>query len=48
MAAIATAHADGATRPNLTGMVSFKDNTPVKDAAVFIYSAGPKEGRGTL
>ena len=45
---LAAARTEAGALPDLTGIVSARDNTPIKDATVFIYSAGPKEGRGTL
>lgn len=41
-------HAEEAPGPNLTGKVTDADGAPMKDATVFIYTAGPKEGAGVL
>jgi len=35
-------------RPDLTGRVLAQDGSPLPDAAIFVYAAGPKVGRGTL
>lgn len=35
-------------RPDLTGIVRVKGGEPLKDAAVFIYTAGPRFGAGFL
>jgi hypothetical protein len=35
-------------RPDLTGQVLTPDASPLVDATIFIDSAGPKVGRGTL
>ncbi len=40
--------AAGQLRPDLTGNVTDSAGQPVKDAQVFIYTAGPKEGAGVL
>jgi len=37
-----------ASRPDLTGVVKDEDGTPLADASVFIYTAGPKAGNGIL
>ena len=34
--------------PDLTGKVLTEENTPLKGATVFIYTAGPKVGLGTI
>jgi hypothetical protein len=34
--------------PDLTGQVLTDENTPLKGATVFIYTAGPKVGLGTI
>jgi len=39
---------NAAIRPDLTGVVKDQDNGPIKDASVFIFTAGPKEGTGIL
>jgi peroxiredoxin/uncharacterized GH25 family protein len=43
-----TGAADDAGRPNLTGIVRDRSAQPLRDATVFIYTAGPKEGTGVL
>lgn len=35
-------------RPDLTGRVVDPDGNPVKDASVFIYTAGPRVGPGYI
>ena len=35
-------------RPDLTGTVRTKEGAPLKDASVFIYTAGPRVGPGFL
>ena len=37
-----------ARRPDLTGHVFTQGGSPLENATIFIYTAGPKEGRGTL
>src|SRR5688572_3459206 len=37
-----------AARPNLTGIVRDGSAQPLRDATVFIYTAGPREGTGIL
>ena len=37
-----------ATRPDLNGHVFTQNGSPLKDATVFIYTAGPRVGKGTL
>ncbi len=44
----AGAEAKVARRPDLTGSVSAPDGSPLPGASVFVYSAGPKVGRGML
>ena len=34
--------------PDLTGQVLTEENTPLAGATVFIYTAGPKVGLGTI
>jgi hypothetical protein len=34
--------------PDLTGKVLSEEDTPLKGATVFIYTAGPKVGLGTI
>ena len=34
--------------PDLTGQVLTEQDTPLKGATVFIYTAGPKVGLGTI
>ena len=36
------------SRPDLTGRILTPNASPLADASVFIDSAGPKVGRGTL
>src|SRR5687767_1504387 len=40
--------AETAARPTLTGTVKGQSEDPLRDAIVFIYTAGPKEGVGIL
>jgi hypothetical protein len=40
--------ASGAQRPDLTGTVLTDTGKPLANATVFIYTAGPKVGVGTL
>jgi hypothetical protein len=47
-AAEALAGSTNAPRPDLTGRILTQDGSPVPEAAIFVYSAGPKVGRGTL
>jgi hypothetical protein len=35
-------------KPDLTGRVVGGDGTPVSDASVFIYTAGPRVGPGYI
>ncbi|MDA1274035.1 MAG: hypothetical protein O2960_08275 [Verrucomicrobia bacterium] len=35
-------------RPDLTGMIRTQDGAPLRDASVFIYTAGPRTGLGFL
>src|SRR5688572_3149802 len=35
-------------RPDLTGVVKDQEGKPLREASVFIYTAGPKEGVGIL
>jgi len=35
-------------RPDLTGKVVSEDGTPVSDASIFIYTAGPRVGPGYI
>jgi uncharacterized GH25 family protein len=44
----ATAAAAEATRPDLSGRVVLKDGSPVPNATVFIYTAGPKAGSAVV
>ena len=37
-----------ALRPSLNGHVFTQNDAPLKDATVFIYTAGPRVGKGTL
>ena len=37
-----------ATRPDLTGVVRSQSGAPLKDATIFIYTAGPRVGAGFL
>ena len=37
-----------APSPDLTGVVKDQDGKPLREASVFIYTAGPKEGAGIL
>lgn len=50
VAAFHPAHAaeKEASPPDLTGIVRSKDGQPLKDAGVFIYTAGPRVGPGFL
>ncbi len=34
--------------PDLTGKILTEENSPLKGATVFIYTAGPKVGLGTI
>jgi peroxiredoxin len=38
----------GLDRPDLTGMIKDHEGKPLREASVFIYTAGPKEGVGIL
>src|SRR5687767_5174170 len=40
--------ADTRRRPDLTGVVKDRADRPLRDATVFIYTAGPREGTGIL
>src|ERR1051325_2695266 len=40
--------ADQSARPDLNGRVFAEQGSPLKGASVFIYTAGPKVGVGTL
>jgi hypothetical protein len=44
----AAAGSTNVSRPDLTGQVLTADASPLADATVFIDTAGPKVGRGTL
>jgi len=37
-----------APHPDLNGHVFTPNGSPLKDATVFVYTAGPKVGKGTL
>ena len=43
-----TINAFGAQKPNLAGAVLTEAGQPLPNATVFIYTAGPKVGVGTL
>ncbi len=45
---LSTMAALGAERPDLTGTVLTDAGKPLANATVFIYTAGPKVGVGTL
>ncbi|MFO1501922.1 MAG: carboxypeptidase-like regulatory domain-containing protein [Verrucomicrobiota bacterium] len=47
-AMIVRAEPSSVTRPDLTGRVLAKDGAPLAEATVFVFSAGPKIGRGIL
>src|SRR6185436_9565490 len=42
------ADAPRVSRPDLAGVVNDHEGKPLRDASVFIYTAGPKEGVGIL
>ena len=44
----AAADSTNVARPDLTGQVLTQETSPLAGATVFIDSAGPKVGRGTL
>jgi hypothetical protein len=45
---LATISAFGAQRPDLTGTVLTDAGKPLANATVFVYTAGPKVGVGSL
>src|SRR5688572_23590844 len=48
MTLLFTHAADNLVRPNLVGVVRGQSAQPLRDATVFIYTAGPKEGAATV
>ena len=48
VSAEAAAGSTNVARPDLTGQVLTQEASPLAGATVFIDSAGPKVGRGTL
>jgi hypothetical protein len=48
MALAAMAQEKTPERPDLTGKVVSEDGTPVSDASIFIYTAGPRVGPGYI
>lgn len=42
------AQSPNVARPDLTGVVKDQEGKPLREASVFIYTAGPKEGVGVL
>ena len=45
---LAAATAIAQEKPDLTGRVISDDGTPISDASVFIYTAGPRVGPGYI
>ena len=48
LVALSTFSALGAQKPDLTGTILTDPGKPLANATVFIYTAGPKVGVGTL
>jgi hypothetical protein len=44
----ATLTSTNTPRPDLVGRILTPESSPLPDATIFIYAAGPKVGRGTL
>lgn len=44
----AAAGSTNSARPDLTGRVLAADSSPLADATIFMDTAGPRVGRGTL
>ena len=47
-ALVAMAQETAAERPDLTGKVVSEEGTPISDASVFVYTAGPRVGPGYI